>query len=99
MRITEEQGAIIRQIATELAGAAAVVTLFGSRADDSKRGGDVDLLVELPEAVENPAWLAAQLSAKISRTMAGRSVDVLLSAPNLMKLPIHEVAKSTGVPL
>ncbi len=99
MRITKAQHESIRRITTELAGDDAVVMLFGSRVDDNKRGGDLDLLVELPYVIDNPAWLAAQLSARISRMMAGRSVDIVLSAPNLMKLPIHEQAKLTGIAL
>lgn len=99
MRITTAQQKSIRRITTELAGADATVILFGSRVDDTKRGGDLDLLIELPHAIDNPAWLAAQLSARISRMMTGRSVDVVLSAPNLLTLPIHEQAKSTGIAL
>lgn len=71
--------------------------VFGSRIDDTQQGGDLDLMLELPEAVDNPAFLAAQLAAKVSRLMNGRKVDVLLSAPNLMHLPIHDVAFKEGV--
>ena len=42
------------------------------------------------DAVDNPALIAAQLSARVSRAMHGLRVDVLLSAPNLMRLPIHD---------
>ena len=97
MRITPIQREAIRKITAEVLGEDAVVTLFGSRVDDSKRGGDLDLLVELPHEIDNPAWLAARLSARISRLMAGRRVDVLLAAPNLMNLPIHEQARREGV--
>ena len=99
MRITTIQREAIRKITAEVAGDDAAVILFGSRLDDNKRGGDLDLLVELSHPIDNPAWLAARLSARISRLMAGRSVDILLSAPNLMNLPIHEQAKLTGVQL
>jgi len=99
MRITPIQREAIRKITAEVLGDDAVVTLFGSRVDDNKRGGDLDLLVELPYEIDNPAWLAARLSAGISRLMAGRRVDVLLSAPNLMNLPIHEQARLEGVRL
>ena len=71
--------------------------LFGSRVDDQARGGDVDLLVETARPVEQPAWAVAGLSSRISRLMGGRSVDVVLLAPNLMRLPIHEVALREGV--
>lgn len=54
------------------------VLLFGSRLDDTARGGDVDLLIELTEPVDNPAVLSATLSARISRVLDGRKVDVLL---------------------
>lgn len=96
MRLTEIQTQVIRQIALEAAGAEARVRVFGSRLDDSARGGDLDLLLELPAPVDNPAWLAARVSAKVSRLMHGRKVDVVVCAPNLMRLPIHEVALREG---
>jgi hypothetical protein len=40
--------------------------------------------------------MAAQMSALVSRAMHGRKVDVLLSAPNLMRLPIHDMAFKEG---
>jgi hypothetical protein len=42
---------------------------------------------------------SVSLSAKVSRgarAMHGRKVDVLLSAPNLMRLPIHDMAFKEG---
>jgi len=96
MRLTETQVQIIRQLAWDLAGTQAKVRVFGSRLDDSAHGGDLDLMLELPDPVDNPALLAARLSAKVSRVMHGRKVDVLLSAPNLMRLPIHDVAFREG---
>lgn len=64
--------------------------------DDAARGGDLDLMLELPEPIENPALLAARLAAKVTRLMQGRKVDVLLVAPNLLRLPIHEIAFQEG---
>ena len=97
MRLTDHQIAAIRILAYQLAGPQSRVRVFGSRIDDTQQGGDLDLMLELPEPVENPAFLAAQLAAKVSRLMNGRKVDVLLSAPNLMRLPIHDVAFKEGV--
>ncbi len=96
MRLTANQIDFIRQLTTQLAGDRAQVRVFGSRLDDTAKGGDLDLLLELPEPVENPAMLAASISAKVSRKMYGRKVDVLISAPNLKKLPIHEIAHREG---
>ena len=96
MRLTEHQIHLIRQLAQQVAGSQSRVRVFGSRLDDSARGGDIDLLLELPEPVDNPALMAAQMSTRVSRALHGRKVDVLLSAPNLMRLPIHDVAFSEG---
>ncbi len=73
--------------------------LFGSRLRDDARGGDVDLLLELDAAVAEPAQLAASLASRVSRSMDGRRVDVLIKAPNLMHLPIHTVALAEGIRL
>lgn len=96
MRLTDQQIQIIRQLAQQVAGSQSRVRVFGSRLDDAAKGGDLDLMLELPEPVDNPALIAAQMSARVSRAMHGRKVDVLLSAPNLMRLPIHEVAFREG---
>jgi hypothetical protein len=99
MRISEQQARSIRRIVDETTSGGATVRLFGSRLDDAALGGDVDLLVQLPTAVDHPAALAARLSARISRAMDGRSVDILLLAPNLRRLPIHDVALREGMTL
>ena len=99
MRLSPEQIAQIRQSAAESFGPEARVWLFGSRVDDSKRGGDVDLLVESDAPIDNPAFLAAQLSARLQRKMHGRKVDVLLLAPNLRPMLIHDSALGEGVRL
>ena len=99
MRITPEQIRVIRQGVAELAGEEASVWLFGSRLRDDARGGDVDLMLELNEAVAEPAQLASRLAVRVSRAMDGRKVDVLVKAPNLSFLPIHAVALAEGVRL
>lgn len=96
MRLTDEQIQAIRDSVSDIAGPDARVRVFGSRLQDDARGGDLDLLVELPERVEHPARLSAHLSARISRAMHGRQVDVVLSAPNLRHLPIHDIALKEG---
>ena len=96
MRLTESQIESIRQLTKQVVGKDARVRVFGSRLDDAARGGDLDLMLELTETIDNPALIAARMSALVSRMMHGRKVDVLLSAPNLMRLPIHEIAYKEG---
>lgn len=96
MRLTDDQTRIIRELARKVAGDRSSVRVFGSRLNDAAQGGDIDLLLELDEPAENPALLAAKLSARVSRVLHGRKVDVLLIAPNLMRLPIHDITFREG---
>lgn len=96
MRLSTEQRQQIRQTATEVFKQPVEVLLFGSRVDDRRRGGDVDLLVRLSAPEPEATWKAARLSARLSRLFQGRKVDVLVQGPSLRRLPIHEVAEQTG---
>jgi predicted nucleotidyltransferase len=97
MRLTPQQVDLIRRTVAQWAGAGASVRLFGSRVDDSAKGGDVDLLIDCPQPVDGPAMLAARLGARISRAIGGRKVDVLLAAPNLQEGEIHRIARARGI--
>lgn len=99
MRVTSDQLQLFKMLGRRYFGADAELRLFGSRADDSLRGGDIDILLDIPDRVGNPALLAAKFAAKVSRLMSGRKVDVVLLAPNLARLPIHDVAFREGIKL
>ena len=97
MRLTEHQVQAIRDATIEVVGHVAPVWLFGSRVNELTRGGDVDLMVQLTEPVNDPASLMIKLSTKVSKSMHGRKVDVLIEAPNLKYFPIHDMVKAHGV--
>lgn len=97
MRLTPDQVTTIKRLGAEQFGPSARVRLFGSRVRDDACGGDVDLMVEVDTAIENPACQGGMLATRVSRAMYGRRVDVVLSAPNLRELPIHAVARREGV--
>lgn len=88
---------LIRQVVCTEAGSDTRVRLFGSRVDEQAKGGDVDLLLEMTQAPPNAARLAAAVAGRVSRALHGRRVDVLIDAPGLRRLPIHEVARRQGV--
>lgn len=48
MRLTEETKNIIIEAVCQFFSQAEKIILFGSRVDDSKRGGDIDILVQTP---------------------------------------------------
>lgn len=96
MRLTPDQATAIKRLTAEQFGPGAAARLFGSRLEDRARGGDVDLLVDVSDPIEEPALRAARLAARISRYLAGRRVDVLLAAPNLTEQAIHRIARAQG---
>jgi predicted nucleotidyltransferase len=99
MRLTPAQIDAIKSTATAVLGEGAQVTLFGSRVNDTAKGGDVDLMIEVLQDLADPAVMSARIASKVSRAMHGRRVDVLLKAPNLLEQPIHRIAAHQGVAL
>lgn len=97
MRLSQFERDLIKQTVSDRLGAAATVRLFGSRAHDFRRGGDVDLFVEVPHPVANRLSLECGIAAVLERAFDGRRVDVVIAAPNIPDQPIHAVARTTGV--
>ena len=96
MRLTADQAHAIVAATHDLAGPDACVRLFGSRLHDGRRGGDIDLLVECPGPVARPVWLAAQITARLQRTLGDRKIDVVVIDPDTQLEPVHLVAQAEG---
>lgn len=99
VRLSRIQVEVIKKSVLELFGPDAKVFLFGSRVDDSARGGDIDLLVSLTSPAAEPAWDVARLQARIIKQLGERKIDVVLEAPNMLTQPIHKIAHEQGIPL
>jgi predicted nucleotidyltransferase len=99
MRLTEEQLRCIREVAAELLGADSRLWLFGSRADDSQKGGDIDLYVEVDRVLPNRVADAVRFAARLERRFDGLPVDVVVRDLASAAQPIHDIAKQTGVRL
>lgn len=97
MRLTQAEIDLLNKTIYSLAPEATGVRLFGSRLDDSAKGGDIDLMIDFTQPVERPALLSTRLAVALSRAMQGRSVDVVLRAPNLLESAIHKVAEREGI--
>ena len=95
MRLSASQIESIRQATRQNFGADASVWLFGSRVDDARRGGDVDLYVEPTQ--ENT--LISALRCKIAlEDSLDLHVDLIVKQPGKDK-PIYRLAKTQGVQL
>lgn len=94
MRLSPREVAIVRQVlhAADPDGRA---YLFGSRADDSKRGGDIDIYFESSKTIDLKTALAVEYRlASLCRT----KVDLTIKNPGQAEQPIHGIARK-GIPL
>jgi len=71
------------------------VWLFGSRVDDQKKGGDIDLYIE----TEKPCALEdkLRLTSRLQRAIGFRKIDVLVSGMGSKNKSIYDTAKNEGV--
>lgn len=69
--------------------------LFGSRADDNKRGGDIDLYIETSEKA-NLLDKKVKLLVRLNRELGEQKIDVVINNFSNEK-DIFNIARSTGV--
>jgi len=90
MRITPRQHQTILRAVREVFGDTATVRLFGSRAHDHLRGGDIDLYVSLPAAEPQAPALASRLVARICTLLGDvMPIDVVVRDANTPAQAIH----------
>lgn len=71
------------------------VYLFGSRADDRRRGGDIDLFLEATKPIDLKTSLTLQYRLSLA---CDTKVDLLVKSPGDEDMPIHQIARQ-GIPL
>ena len=98
MRLTGIQISAIKQAAADAFGADAIVRLFGSRVDDERLGGDIDLHVEVaPEKADVDHEI--RFRAAIWKALDEEQIDVVVSARGAPARWIDRAAEREGVVL
>lgn len=97
MRLTPSQIQSIKNIVNRVLGAPIRVWLFGSRTDDSRRGGDTDLLIETGARLPNRAESLCRLHGALILSLGDRKLDIVLKDARTTEAPIFEVARRTGI--
>lgn len=98
MRLSAEEVMAIKRTAAEVFGPDATVRLFGSRADDTRRGGDIDLCLEVDPSqatFDHECAFRHGLEDRIGE----QKIDVVLHRRGTPPAPIAEIALETGVVL
>lgn len=98
MRLTAAEVVAIKQSASEAFGPSAIVRLFGSRLDDTRRGGDIDLHILVPEG-DGAVDRSAQFRRLLDRRVGERDYDILVASAGQPVSVVHRRAISEGVVL
>lgn len=96
MRLTPKQINTIMTTVGEQAGRGVRVVLFGSRVDDTKRGGDIDLLIESP--APPGLWQRARIKLALE-TVLQIPVDIVAKKKDSAPTPFQAIALTTGITL
>lgn len=101
MRLTPVQISAIKESAELCFGPSARVWLFGSRVDDNRRGGDIDLLVETESLPLNREVEAkSNFIGKLWNRIGEQKIDVVMTSRDTPDdRRIVQVARKTGLPL
>jgi uncharacterized protein len=98
MRLTGHEVAAIKAAAAQTFGANAVVRLFGSRVDDARKGGDIDLHVEV-DAIESEWKAKTAFHDALFRSIDEQRVDLVFSVRDRQPGPIERIAYRDGIVL
>ncbi|MEH3038262.1 MAG: nucleotidyltransferase domain-containing protein [Sphingomonas adhaesiva] len=98
MRLSADQVSAIKAAALEAFGPSATVRLFGSRADDDRTGGDIDLHVEADPDVADLAH-EVLFRASIWKALDEEQIDVVVAARGAEPRWIDRAARREGIVL
>jgi len=95
MRLTKDIQNKLIEYSQQYFGENTHLYLFGSRVDDEKKGGDIDLFLETPKDIELNIQLA--FLRDIYTHVTQRKVDLIIKSPAKKDRPIYHTAKSEGI--
>ncbi len=98
MRLEPDEVEAIRRAARQAFGGDVVVRLFGSRVDETRRGGDIDLHVEVHDDIDE--WAArARFESALFAQIEEQRVDLVLHRRGEALAAIDRIALRDGVVL
>ncbi len=97
MRLSKLQRKIIKQEVKLVFGNNTVVKLFGSRANDNLKGGDIDLLLNIPKQITNLWRKKLRLNAILQQKMGEQKIDIIIIYKGQTLKYIHKEAQRTSI--
>lgn len=93
MRINSNDIKAIKDIANAVFGETATIRLFGSRTDDKKKGGDIDLLIEYNQQISRMELyqLKIKFLVQLKKIIGDQKIDVIIDNGQQHNPIIHQV--------
>jgi predicted nucleotidyltransferase len=98
MRLDQATITPLLRAVRESFGDDAEVWLFGSRSDDGKRGGDIDLYIET-DVEHGIVSRRSDLRRKLEAIYGEQKIDLAIRPRSRPPHPLHEIARERGVRL
>jgi predicted nucleotidyltransferase len=96
MRLTENEITAIKTVTKSVFGEEASAVLFGSRTEDSKKGGDIDLLIKYTGTISRDDLYQLKLKflVQLKKIIGDQKIDILIDGGQADKTIFKTVAKN-----
>lgn len=98
MRLTSSEQKIIKSFVKKHFGRNADVYIFGSRANNDRKGGDIDLYITTDMQTYEIIRGKIGLLVDLEKVLGEQRIDVVINNHTKQK-PIYEIAEKEGVKL
>jgi predicted nucleotidyltransferase len=100
MRLSAKKILEIKDTGEKIFGNNISIYLFGSRVDDTTRGGDIDLLIKLssPKGIKNRLQLKLKFLVELKKRIGEQKIDLLLDIGQKTDA-VFDTAYKTGIQL
>lgn len=96
VRLSQPEIALLVDATRSCFGENALIYLFGSRVNDLRRGGDIDLAVET-DLIEGIVPAKLEFRRLIWPLFGEQKIDLVVHSRSTPDTPILQIAKNTGV--
>ena len=100
MRLKDKDIEAIKKVAKLVFGENSTIKIFGSRTDDERRGGDIDLLIRCDSALSRADQYQRKINflVQLKKIIGDQKIDVIIDSGQ-QNNPVFQDAYKKGVQL
>jgi predicted nucleotidyltransferase len=97
VRLSPKEIDVIRATVSRQLGDDACIRIFGSRAREDEKGGDIDILIETERQLPSRVAAVCRIASELQMQLGEQKIDIIIIDPETREQPIHQIARQTGV--